>query len=164
MPWPMKQIAVLPSSYPAVALTIASATSRKSSSVTSRGLLRTIWSKASAYSASSFFRSVYSNPAIRWVGCTTRIFTPFAMARSRASPTLSMTSPSRPFTWSMMIWLVNARRTLHSGKPVCSHFSIAPIVRRRLSLKLVPKETTSSSFSPMPSWLSGSSREASPVS
>ena len=64
----------------------------------------------------------------------------------------------------MMIWLVKPRRTSMPGKASIIAASMAPMVSRRLSLKLVPKETIRSSSSPMPSWFRGSSREASPVS
>ena len=64
----------------------------------------------------------------------------------------------------MMIWAVKARRTDHSGKAASRAFSMPPISFVRLSLKDVPKLTTSSSFSPISSAFFGSSKEASPVS
>ena len=109
------------------------------------------FSKASVYLPTSFSRSLYSRPYMRWVGWTTRVFTLLSAARSRAWVMLSMATLSRFWMWSMMIWLVKPRRTLQSGKVSAIRFSMAPMVRRRLSLKLVPKLATSSSRSPMPS-------------
>ena len=124
----------------------------------------TTLSNASENWATPSHSSSYSLPFIRCVGWTTSVFTPLPTERLRASSTLSMTSPSRFLTWSMMIWLVKARRTDQSVNSLAMAPSMAPMVRRRLSLKLVPKLTTMSSFSPMPSSLSGSSNDASPVS
>ena len=47
----------------------------------------------------------------------------------------------------MMIWLVKPLLTEKSGSDFSMASSIAPMVKRRLSLKLVPKLTTKSSFS-----------------
>lgn len=57
-----------------------------------------------------------------------------------------------------------ARRTDQSGLASCRASSMLLMSATRLSLKEVPKDTTSSSFSPISSWLRGSSLEASPVS
>ena len=113
---------------------MASITAWKSSSSVSRGCPTEMDSKASLYSARVLISSSYSRPFIRWVGWTTRVFTPLSAARSRAWVTLSMATPSREATWSMMIWLVKARRTDQSGKASAMAASMAPMVRRRLSL------------------------------
>ena len=160
----MKQIAVSPSSYSLVASVIAWITALKSASEVSNGSPTATCSKESAFSAISFTRSVYSRPFIRWVGWITRVFTPFFTARSRASVTLSITTLSLFFTWSMMIWLVKPLLTEKSGCDFSMASSIAPMVKRRLSLKLVPKLTTKISFSPISSWFLVLSNAASPVS
>jgi hypothetical protein len=74
---------------------MAFATRLKSSSVVSRGAPILMDAKPPSYFSRAFTRSPYSQPFIRWVGCTSSSSTPFFLARSRACFTLSMLSPSR---------------------------------------------------------------------
>ena len=121
-------------------------------------------SNLSWYFSTAAVNSSYSAPCIRCVGWTTRFFTLLATARSNAWSILSMHSPSRASTWLIIICAVKARLTDQSGLASWRASSIPLISFTRLSLKDVPKLTTSSSFSPMSSWLRGSSLDASPVS
>ena len=121
-------------------------------------------SNLSLYPSIASTISSYSAPCIRCVGCTTRFLTPLSTARSSACCMLSITSLSLASTWLIIICAVNARLTDQSGYASARASSIPLISSARLSLKDVPKLTTRSSFSPISSWLRGSSLEASPVS
>ena len=162
-------------SYPAsltASAVIASATAALSSLITVASLptspnrgsaIRTV-SNLSWYFSIASTSSSYSAPCIKWVGCTTRFFTPLSTARSNAWSMLSIFSSSRACTWLIIICAVNALLTDQSGFASCNAFSMPPISVARLSLKDVPKLTTKSSFSPISSWFKGSSFDASPVS
>ena len=163
------------SSYPASAtaaavidsatFSLSSLTASASSPTSPRsGSAITTESNLSLYSSTASVSSSYSAPCIRCVGCTTRFFTPLSTARSRACCILSIHSSSLASTWLMMICAVKALLTDQSGYASARAFSIPPISATRLSLKDVPKLTTSSSFSPISSSFNGSSLLASPVS
>ena len=108
--------------------------------------------------------SSYSAPCIKCVGWITRFFTPFFTALSSACSMLSIFSPSRAFTWFKIICAVKALLTDHEGFAFAIALSTPPMSAALLSLNDVPNETTRISFSPILSWLSGLSFEASPVS